>query len=337
MRHRRATAFILGLLLLGARQVSADTVRVTVERALVWNKPSGVSVVLTQLPRGTTVDVIRRSGDWYEIVLPVRPGRGADRPGFIRANQVTMATRAPLSTRAARLSTPAARRQRARNPTVLLIDGAARVGSQELTRTSTAFAATYAEEGSIAANYGKAAGMQFSALVGQFVWGAVGIGLGIDYASRTHSASIDATIPHPLYFDQDRPASFKATGLTERQAAVHIPVLWTPPSYGSTKILVFGGPTFFYVSQALVTDLELDDAYPFDTVSVTNALTEKKEASAVGVHAGVDLSYFFSPTIGLGGGVRYSRGTLKFKDDDDGKTEGVAGSLQIAAGVRIRF
>lgn len=333
----RITLTTLALTVLVTATAGADTVRVIADRAPVWNKPSGVSVVLTQLPRGTVVDVVGRTGDWYEIVLPVRPGAGGDRPGFIRASHVAIEASGPPTPRARRLSGGTTRRPRGRNPTIVLIDGAARKGHEELTRTSTAFAATYAEEGSIAANYGKTSGPQFSALAGQFVWGPIGVGLGIDVASRERSASLAATVPHPFFFDQDRAATFTASGLSERQTAIHIPVIWTLPSYGPTKILLFAGPTFFRVSQTLVTDLSLDDEYPHDTVAVASAVTDKRTGSVVGFHAGADASYFFTSLVGVGGGVRFSRGTLTFDNDPNAVTRAVAGSLHFAAGIRLRF
>ena len=43
-----------------ATAAAADTVRVVVDRALVWTSPSGISVVITQLRKDQTVEVVRR-------------------------------------------------------------------------------------------------------------------------------------------------------------------------------------------------------------------------------------------------------------------------------------
>jgi hypothetical protein len=267
----------------------------------------------------------------------VRPiATAADRAGFIRANQVAVEATGPMSARASRLSSPA-RGRRGRSATILLVDGAARLSGKALTRTSTAFTTAYAEDGSISAGYDEPTGMQFGVLASQFVWGPIGAGLGFDYASRNGSASLAATVPHPFFFDQDRAATFTASGLSEREVAIHIPVMWTPPTYGFMKILVFGGPSFFRVSRKLVTDLTLDDDYPYDVVAVAGAISERRTGSGVGFHAGADGSYFFTPAFGVGGGVRYSRGKLTFKNDTGAVTDGQAGALQIAAGIRFRF
>src|SRR5437660_6319964 len=80
-----------------ASTVWADTVRVVVERALVWTRPSGVSVVITQLSKNQIVEVVRRVGDWYEIVVPRGSVTAEERTGFIRASQVVVESVGPRS------------------------------------------------------------------------------------------------------------------------------------------------------------------------------------------------------------------------------------------------
>src|SRR4029453_13763252 len=85
------------LVLLVSSRASADTVRVIVDRALVWTRPSGVSVVITQLLMDQTVEVVRRVGDWDEIVVPA--GSLQVRTGYILAAQVVVDSVGPPSTR----------------------------------------------------------------------------------------------------------------------------------------------------------------------------------------------------------------------------------------------
>src|SRR4029077_6100164 len=73
-----------------AATASADTVRVVVDRALVWTRPGGVSIVMNQLLKDQTAEVVRRVGDWYEIVAPPGSGGGDRRTGFIAASQVVL-------------------------------------------------------------------------------------------------------------------------------------------------------------------------------------------------------------------------------------------------------
>ena len=61
-RPARAGHYVLSLMLvlLSSAAAFADTVKITTDRALVWSRPSGVAVVITQLKRGDTVEVVRR-------------------------------------------------------------------------------------------------------------------------------------------------------------------------------------------------------------------------------------------------------------------------------------
>src|SRR5215510_15447205 len=89
MPFGRTAAFVF-LIVATAATAAADTVRVVVDRALVWTQPGGISIVMSQLLRGQTAEVIRRVGDWYEIVAPPGSGGGDRRTGFISASQVVL-------------------------------------------------------------------------------------------------------------------------------------------------------------------------------------------------------------------------------------------------------
>src|SRR6476620_12417616 len=89
MPVRRIALFAI-LTIAVAATASADTVRVIADRALVWTQPGGVSIVMNQLLKGQTAEVVRRVGDWYEIVAPPGSGGGDRRTGFIAASQVVL-------------------------------------------------------------------------------------------------------------------------------------------------------------------------------------------------------------------------------------------------------
>src|SRR5215475_1578075 len=110
MPFGRIAAFVL-VIVATAATAAADTVRVVVDRALVWTQPGGVSIVMSQLVRGQTAEVVRRVGDWYEIVAPPGSGGGDRRTGFISASQVVLESGNPSTTqRPDNRRTPAAPR-----------------------------------------------------------------------------------------------------------------------------------------------------------------------------------------------------------------------------------
>src|SRR5262245_39607949 len=99
MPFRRIALFLMFMVSL-AGTASADTVRVVVDRALVWTRPGGgVSIVMNQLLKDQTAEVVRRVGDWYEIVAPPGSGGGDRRTGFIAASQVVLEAGEPASGR----------------------------------------------------------------------------------------------------------------------------------------------------------------------------------------------------------------------------------------------
>ena len=339
MPFRRIAALLIFMVSLAAT-ASADTVRVIVDRALVWTQPSGVSIVMSQLLKDQTAEVVRRVGDWYEIVAPPGSGGGDRRTGFISASQVVLesgGTPSAQSGSARRTPPPVAAGRRARTARILNIDAAFRVGGDDLTRSFSAFTDVFAEAGSIATNYGDRSGLAVDVLFVEPIGRTFGVGLGFDYYFRNRHATVDARVPHPFFFNQLRSGTFETEPLSAHEAAINIPAVWMPPNLGALKILVFGGPTIFRESQTVVTDLVLNEQYPYDTLTITGVKTGERKSTIVGYHAGGDVGYFFSPTIGVGGGVRYSHATIKFDNDDDVTTDGVAGGLSAVAGLRFRF
>src|SRR6476620_3870198 len=123
MPFRRVAVFVLFVVSLAAT-ASADTVRVVVERALAWTQPGGVSIVMNQLVRGQTAEVVRRVGDWYEIVALPGSGGGDRRTGFISASQLVLESGGSPSGRSAQ-TRPAPRTVRVRPPFARLftVDG----------------------------------------------------------------------------------------------------------------------------------------------------------------------------------------------------------------------
>lgn len=333
------------ILLGAAATASADTVRVIVERALVWTQPSGVSIVMTQLLKDQRAEVVRRVGDWFEIVAPPGSGGGDRRTGFISASQVVLEASTPRSPappsaigQPPRASAPPPRRRSApRSTRILYVDGAYRAGAEDFTRTFTAFKDRFAEDGSIATNFGNRSGPAVDLFFAEPLSGAFGVGVGADVYVRSTEATVNATVPHPFFFNQPRSATFETAGLSSREIAFNISGTYTPPDAGPVKILVFGGPTIFNVSQIVVTDVTLRDQYPYDTTTITGIKSERLKANLFGFHLGTDLTYFLSPLVGIGGGARYTRATLKFDNDPGPTVKGLAGGVQATFGVRLRF
>ena len=106
------------------------------------------------------------------------------------------------------------------------------------------------------------------------------------------------------------------------------------PIPASDKFALFGGPTFFSASQTFVTGIDFDQAYPYDTATLTAAMTRTQDGSTIGFNVGADVSVYFSRWVGVGGLIRFSRSEV---DLGGGPTTIAVGGLHSAAGLRLRF
>ena len=172
-----------------------------------------------------------------------------------------------------------------------------------------------------------------------------GFVLGRDFAlavaytrfNRDDDGSVDARIPHPFFFNRDRAIAGSAANLGRTEHGVHLQVRWFAPVPGPFEVVVFGGPTFFNVRQDLVTSVGFSHSFPFNEASFTTASIARRSDSAVGYNVGADVSYFFSPHIGVGGLARFTRGSVDLASEDSGLVSTDAGGFHTGGGLRLRF
>ena len=93
------------------------------------------------------------------------------------------------------------------------------------------------------------------------LWRTVGIGVGVSRAAVDVETTVAAQVPHLFFFGRDRSISGTAP-LTREETAVHVQVLAVLPVSDAFTVSVFGGPTFFTVTQDLVSDVEFTHRYP---------------------------------------------------------------------------
>lgn len=165
------------------------------------------------------------------------------------------------------------------------------------------------------------------------------VGVAVAYARFTedNDATVDARIPHPFFFDRDRAIAGSATSLSRTEHAVHVQLRWFAPVQAPFEVALFGGPTFFNVTQDLVTTVGFSDTFPFDEATFTTASTESQSDSAVGYNLGADIAYFFSPNIGIGALARFTRGSVSLTSEDTGQVETDTGGFHVGGGLRLRF
>ena len=87
----------------------------------------------------------------------------------------------------------------------------------------------------------------------------------------------------------------------------------------------------------MITDVNVDETFPYDTATFRDAETRTERESAVGFNVGAEVNRMLSRRFGAGVTVRYARGSV---DLNVGGTRAVsfdAGGAQVAAGLRIVF
>ena len=164
--------------------------------------------------------------------------------------------------------------------------------------------------------------------------GPFGVGAGVSLLSRSDTVVFTARLPHPFHFDRFRQLEGKQHGVNREEVAIHVSPRWTIPVNEALEIALFGGPTFFRISQELVTGVDFTQKYPYDTAALSGASVQEYDGSAVGFNVGADAAVYFSSWIGVGGVIRFSRAE---SDLGERPTTITAGGLHAAGGLRLRF
>jgi hypothetical protein len=203
---------------------------------------------------------------------------------------------------------------------------------------STSFSNTvkpieFAEPSVIDTTYKTGSVPGFEAEGGVRLWRNLAAGVGVSWLSKDATGSVSAQVPHPFFFNKPRSVAGDAASLAHEETAVHLEALWMVPLTRRWQLALAGGPSWFSVSQDLVSDVAVTQTYPFDTATFSSATTVHRTASKAGFNVGADVSYLFSPHIGVGFGVMFTHASVPL---DDTLTVD-AGGAHVGGGLRMRF
>lgn len=347
-------AFFLMFVLLIAYSASAQQARVKGNRTPLRDEPTTTSTALTYYQAGAVLLVLDSGNGWYRVrdlqtgtegyvkatLVELLPGpapvpRPPGRPGATALPPESKATPSP--------SLPAASQAGAKPPAktpkgwtdraYLSVGGVYQAGvpafSDELSYTE------YVEQSTVTTDYPSTKGWAYDFGGAMKLWRSLAIGASVTVATRSDDGSVNATIPHPFYFNSGRAISGTAS-LERTEDAVHLFALWGIPVGRQVLIVVGGGPSFFYLKQSLVRGVSYSHSYPFDTATFSSASVEQPSAWAVGYGASADIAYYFSSHVGIGGVVRYARATVSLPSKDS-TTSVDAGGFEGGLGLRVRL
>ena len=175
------------------------------------------------------------------------------------------------------------------------------------------------------------------------LFGGLGVGVNFSRVKYEYPVQLGISIPHPTL-----PSRFAtdvdetANPLEREDAAFDISAAYQLPTPDTWRVRVFGGPTYFSLSQEMVQDINYDqaaNAAGANAVNITSFVSEKVEDSGWGFHAGVDVGYYFSRHVGVGGVFRFNRGTITipFEPMSEEPADIKMGAAMFGGGLRLRF
>lgn len=218
------------------------------------------------------------------------------------------------------------------------LNWAAESGSTDVNGTSSF--TLYEEEARLTTNGTAEAGPMIDFSVGARVWRNISVGIAFHSMSSHSDATIQGSIPHPLFFARPRTFTQTATDLKRAEHAVHLQFGYFIPIGEKVDVQVYAGPSFFSIAQETVSAVTVGErGAPFDTV-VAQATVTKQKDSPVGGHFGADVTYkFFTMNrlkIGAGGFFRYAHASTSFRVLDS-EVDSDVGGMQGGFGLRVRF
>ena len=229
---------------------------------------------------------------------------------------------------------PAAAQSRSQ-PRVEISANAGALGAGTFTQSDTLIS-NGGETETITAEHAARTSLGFNAGAAVRVASRFWVGVQYARADTKPSASIEALIPHPILFNAPRTVEGSIDSVAHNEQNVHVDVMYSLP-VRAVDVKVMGGPTWFNLKQNFVSDVSINETYPFDTATFDGATTKRLSSSALGFNVGMDVSRSLTSRIGIGGLIRYSSADLKFDDSNTRQHTVKAGGVEMGAGIRLRF
>ena len=172
---------------------------------------------------------------------------------------------------------------------------------------------------------------------GYRMWNNLGVGVAVSVTSGNGKAEVTASVPHPFFFNQPRTVTGTENDIAHSETGVHLQLQYLVPATGHLHFILEGGPSWVNVEHEVVTDVTVTESYPYDTAAFGGAVTKSTKGSAVGFNAGIDVTWLFAESVGVGGVVRYTRADVDLKAVEGRSLTLKAGGLQGGVGIRVLF
>lgn len=193
--------------------------------------------------------------------------------------------------------------------------------------TSSTFP-VYDETATVTSNHRIRNGGVFGVRGGYRAWRGLVLGAGFTTFGRSGTSTVKASVPDPLFSDRPRTVDSGGSDLEHREQALHLHASWFLPVNERMGVGLSAGPSFVRVTQALTSTVTV--ATGTQNVTVT---PQTEKGTAIGINAGIDGTYMFTPRYGAGLFVRYVVGSVDLPSAPDF----TVGGFQTGLGLRVRF
>ena len=170
------------------------------------------------------------------------------------------------------------------------------------------------------------------------VWEQLRVGASYSQLTKADSTQLTGTVPNPIAINAPRMIDQQTLSLAHEQRATHLYVAWVVPINDKLDVAVLGGPSFFSLTQGIVSGVSLREVSgpPWPQVASDGVTTGEFKKNGIGVHVGADVSYMVTPNFGLGGFLRFAQGSIDVPSLGGDRPLNVGG-IQTGGGVRLRF
>lgn len=217
--------------------------------------------------------------------------------------------------------------------------GVAMPTDKDLTNSSTR--AISSEQASFTADYFWPRGPVFDVGAGFMLTPQFGVGVSVSRSTHSDFPVLEATIPHPILFNRFGTGTAEGdTELKRTETALHLQAMFVAFETETQRVRIFGGPTYMKVKTETVADFVYSQTFTIvpvtNNVTITDYSINECECGGWGFNLGADYSYFFTPNVGVGGILRFSRVKVE-PVDFSGAFDLTAGGTAIGGGLRLKF
>ena len=199
----------------------------------------------------------------------------------------------------------------------------------------------YEESATITSASNFTSGSLFDVGVGLRVWKNLTVGAAYHQEQNDTNGELTGAIPSPVFFNRPRNMNVEVQNLDRKESAAHLVIGWMVPIGTKFDVMVFGGPSFFRVTQDAVSEVTITEpGGAFTSVTAAPQITERAK-SVTGYNVGLDATYIVwsndSIRLGAGGFVRFTQAKTEIEMLSGSGVPTDVGGVQFGFGGRLRF